>query len=250
MLEVRDLSCGYGGMDVVKAFSGRFPAGGITAIVGPNGAGKTTLLKGIGNLISVRGDVLLGSENLLSTSRRRMAQSVAYLSQFEVHNFDFTVEEMLYMGRYPHGERKWRDMNAVKVIQETLNTFDLMTLKDTFFSKLSGGQKQRVLLARAMVQEPKVLLLDEPTNHLDLKYQLELLTLVKKVAAEQNIVVLAVLHDLNLALNYADEILLMKNGEQIIKGAAGSLLEENHLEHTYEYDISGYMKKSLVVWQC
>lgn len=250
MLEVRNLNCGYSGVDVVKGFNGRFEKGKITAIVGPNGAGKTTLLKGIGNLISVKGDVLLDSENLLQTSRRQMAKSVAYLSQFEVHNFDFTVEEMVRMGRYPHGDRNWRDGNAAKVILETLNTFDLMGLKDTFFSRLSGGQKQRVLLARAMVQEPKVLLLDEPTNHLDLKYQLDLLSLVKKVAAVRGIIVLAVLHDLNLALNFADEVLLMKDGAQIVKGGAGSLLQENHLEHTYEYDITGYMKRSLAVWQC
>ncbi|MBM7560850.1 ABC transporter ATP-binding protein [Fusibacter tunisiensis] len=250
MLTVTNLCCSYGQEEVVSGFSGEFHSGRITAIVGPNGAGKTTLLKGIGNLLSVRGTVSLYSENLLKIPRIQMARRVAYLSQFEAHNFDFTVEEMLYMGRYPHSVGASKDIRSSEIVLETLNDFDLYAMKDKYFSELSGGQKQRVLLARALVQEPKVLLLDEPTNHLDLKYQLELLGLVKKVAIERGIIVLAVLHDLNLALNFADEVLLMKSGRQIIKGSAPTLLEENHLAHTYDYDIPTYMKQSLAVWQC
>lgn len=226
--------------------------GGRLCILGPNGCGKTTLLRGLAGILPIDGKVTVCGENLAGMSARKRARRVALMSQLSATPFAYTVYETVLLGRYAHQKRGafQSDSDEDKhIVQESLERVGMLSLKDRLITELSGGQLQRVYLARIFAQDPLVILLDEPTNHLDLKYQIELVEVLKDWVQREKRCVVGVLHDINLALSFADKVLLMDQG---VVQACESVEEFDLslLSQTYHMDVSSYMREALQKWQC
>lgn len=251
MLQVEHVSCGYGGKPVVQDISFEVNEGGRLCILGPNGCGKTTLLRGLAGILPIDGNVKVCGEDLAGMSARQRARRVALMSQMSATPFAYTVYETVLLGRYAHQKRGafQSDSDADKrIVQESLERVGMLSLRDRLITELSGGQLQRVYLARIFAQDPLVILLDEPTNHLDLKYQIELVESLKDWVQKKKRCVVGVLHDINLALSFADKVLLMDQG--VVH--ACERVEEfdlSLLSQTYHMDVRKYMNESLRRWQ-
>lgn len=251
MLKVEHLTCGYGGAPVVKDLSFEVPAGGRLCILGPNGCGKTTLLRALAGLLPHEGKVTAEGRDLAAMDRRRMARTVALLSQISSVYFSYTVYETVLMGRYAHqtgGAFSGPGPEDRAIALECMERTGVADLRDRQVTELSGGQLQRVFLARTFAQCPQVILLDEPTNHLDLKYQVELVQELKDWAAGEGRCVVGVLHDVNLALDLADLFLLMEEGQARYFGPAAEF-DPAALNRVYQMDVGGYMRRSLQRWE-
>lgn len=207
-------------------------------IIGPNGSGKSTLLKCIYRVLAPsEGAVYLDGRTLSKYSVRESARKIAVVAQHNYYNFDFSVRDVVMMGRAPHKKALERD-NAMdyQIIDDALKTVGMTTFRDRSFSTLSGGEQQRVILARALAQQTPCLILDEPTNHLDIKYQLELMDIVKDL----NLTVISAIHDLNIAAMYCDKLYAMKSGEIVGFGAPEELLTKEFIREVYEVDAQIY----------
>lgn len=189
------------------------PAGQTLGVVGPNGAGKTTLLRLIyGFNLPVTGRVLVGGVSLSTLAPRTVARKVAAVLQGQPTDFALSVREIVALGRVPHrlgfATPGKRDDD---VIEAALDRMDLHGMSHRSLSTLSGGERQRVMVARALAQEPQVLVLDEPTNHLDIRHQLE----VRQLIRDLDLTIVTSLHDLNLAADICDQILVLRNGHMM-----------------------------------
>lgn len=251
MLEVKNVCCGYNGINIVKQVSFNINRGEKLCIVGPNGCGKSTLLKAISNLISFNGEIKLDGKNINALKRKELATKIALMTQSSNIQFPYTIFETVALGRYAHLNSIFSRLSKKdeEVINESLKMVGLLDIKDKLISELSGGQLQRVFLARAFAQDPEVILLDEPTNHLDLRCQIEILDYLKSWAKEKNKIVIAVLHDLNLVQNYGDRVLMLNDG--VIKGNGNTkeVLNSNDLEEVYGIDIKTFMVRTLEKWK-
>lgn len=250
MLQIDHLTCGYGGAPVVQDVSFRVREGEKLCILGPNGCGKTTLLRALAGLLPCSGSVGLDGSDLHALPARQRARRMALMSQLAPAAFDYTVYETVMLGRYAHrtgsplaGESE-ADRRAV---QESLSLTGTWELRDRLITKLSGGQLQRVYLARTFAQEPQVILLDEPTNHLDLRCQVELIESLKAWAAAGSRCVVGVLHDINLALTFADTALLLEQG-RILAHEPLDRLNLSLLDRLYGMDVRAHMKTTLDKW--
>ncbi len=250
MLKVIGLCCGYGRAEVLHDVEFSLPVNGRLCVLGPNGCGKTTLLRALCGLIPFRGSVKLDGCQLADLPSKQRAKRVALLSQFSTTSFEYTVEEVVAMGRYARARHAFGESNAEdkRVIRECLSLTQLWDLRDRPVTQLSGGQLQRVFLARAFAQSPDLLLLDEPTNHLDLRAQVALIDTVLNWAEQPGRYVVAVLHDINLALSFADHILLLDAGKVKCYKEA-SLWDDAMLNDVYDMDVRAYMQKTLKRWE-
>ena len=206
----------------------------VVGIIGPNGSGKSTLLKCIYRVLKPNdGAILLDNVDIKDMSVKESSKRLAVLSQHNNYNFDFTVKDIVLMGRSPHKKFMERDnKNDYDIANEALKKVDMFEFKDRSFQSLSGGEQQRVILARALAQQPQCLILDEPTNHLDIKYQLQLMRIVKGLGIE----VIAAIHDLNIAAMYCDKIYVLKDGEIIKNGKPKDVLTQELIKDVYEVD--------------
>ncbi|MBE6054823.1 MAG: ABC transporter ATP-binding protein [Clostridium sartagoforme] len=250
MLEVKNIYCGYNGEDIVKDISFKVNRGENICIVGPNGCGKSTLLKAISNLISFKGQILLDGKDTKSLKRKELATKVSLMTQSSNILFPYSIFETVALGRYSHLNGVFSRLRKKdeEIVNKSLEKVGILDIKDKLISELSGGQLQRVFLARAFAQDPDVILLDEPTNHLDLRYQIEILDYLKIWARENNKIVVAVLHDLNLVQNYGDKVLMLKDGVIINNGDTKEVLNGNDLEKVYGIDIKSFMLRTLKKW--
>lgn len=251
MLEVKNLYCGYNGEYIIKDVSFTVDRGENICIVGPNGCGKSTLLKAISNLIPFKGNVLLDSNDTKSLKRKDLAIKIALMTQSSNILFPYSIYDTVALGRYAHLNGIFSKLNKKdeEIINNSLDKVGLLDIKDKLISELSGGQLQRVFLARAFAQDPDVILLDEPTNHLDLRYQIEMLDYLKVWAKENNKIVVAVLHDLNLVQNFGDKVLMLKDGVIKNNGNTREVLNGSDLEEVYGIDIKAFMIKTLEKWK-
>ncbi|MGY5848747.1 heme ABC transporter ATP-binding protein [Salegentibacter sp. HM20] len=215
--------------------------GKFTAVVGPNGAGKTTLLKIIsGESSNYSGEITLNGNPLRHYKNRELSLSRAILPQQTVVNFPFTVEQIIEVGRYAHRSSAAKNQ---AIIEEVMKLCGLNAFKGRIFQTLSGGEKQRVQMARVMAQiwekseHPKYVLLDEPTASLDLAQQHVLLSLARRLC-RQNIAVIAVLHDLNLAIQYADDLLFLKKGKAVAYGEVKEVASRKIIEETFGHPVN------------
>ena len=230
-LSVENITVKINKVDIVKSISLHAQKGDFVGILGPNGSGKTSLLKLLYRQEKAdKGLISLDGKPLEHWSLKETAKQMAVVTQFNQLQFDCTVEEIVLLGRTPHlsflQKEKERDY---ALVQDALVKVDMLEKKTRLYSSLSGGEKQRVLLARALAQEPTLLLLDEPTNHLDIKYQLDLLAIVKNLKVN----VLAVLHDIQLACRYSDYLYLMKEGEILYQGTPKETITPESLQIVY-----------------
>jgi len=237
-LNAKHVSVSLSGVDIVKDISIKVEDKKFVGIIGPNGCGKSTLLKSIYKVIKPQnGTVFLGNKDVIRSSARIVSKNMGVVGQFNDLNFDFTVQEMVMMGRTPHKKLMETDNTQdYKIVADALARVNLTEYRDRSYLTLSGGEKQRVILARAIAQEPKFLVLDEPTNHLDIKYQIQILSVVKSL----NIGVLAALHDLPMAATYCDILYVIKDGITIASGSPKDVLSKELIRQVYEIDCELY----------
>ena len=234
MLKTRELHYAVREHEILRGVDFTLAEGEFVGIIGPNGSGKSTFLKNVYKVLRPqKGEIALMGENLLSMSNREMAQRMAVVVQERESSFDFTVEEVVMMGRQARKHLLERDDDEDRaLVERILRQTQLIGLRDRGFSSLSGGEKQRALIARALAQQTALLVLDEPTNHLDIKYQLQLMETVKQLGCT----VVAAIHDLNLAAMYCDRLYALKDGRVVGVGTPEELLTANFLKEIYEVD--------------
>ena len=250
MLKAEHLTCGYGGPPVVKDVSFRVREGEKLCILGPNGCGKTTLLRALAGLLPCEGTVELAGAGLRKLPARQRAQKLALMSQLSPVAFDYTVYETVMLGRYAHqrgGLLAGESEADRKAVEESLALTGTWELRDRMVTQLSGGQLQRVFLARTFAQEPQAILLDEPTNHLDLRYQVELIDSLRTWVDCPGRCVVGVLHDINLALAFADTVLLLDRGS-VLAYERMENFDLSLLDGLYGMDVRGHMKAALQRW--
>lgn len=242
MFRTENISVKAGIKYLVKDINAKFDTGQVTAIVGPNGAGKSTYLKCLAGIHKGEGRVLFGNQELSQISSEDLAGVRGYMGQEIPSSFNYTVQEVVLMGRYPFFELS-PSKKDISIVAEVLKEVGLEDKMNRSIQSLSGGEKQRVHFARVMAQlyraddksiASKLLLLDEPANNLDPKYQHELLSAAKRKALEENIAVVTVLHDLNLVSQYADQVLMFKNGRLMRSGPTEEIIHEEYLSALYE----------------
>lgn len=251
MLTIKNLHCDYGGGDVIKGITFDVKEGENLCIAGPNGCGKTTVLRAVAGLLPYRGELKFDGGEISHMNRRQIAGGIALMTQISSIYFSYTVFDTVMLGRYLHmaGNVFSSPSKAnCEFVMACLEDVGLEDLRDRQISSLSGGQLQRVYLARAFAQDPKLILLDEPTNHLDLRHQIELVEHLSNWSRQKSRAVIGVLHDINLTLNFADKVLLLKDGETAVFGDANSMLDSELLQNVYSIDVKKYMVSSLERW--
>lgn len=235
MLEVNNITVGYADSVVIEDISFSMTAGRILAIVGANGAGKTTLLRSLnGTLGLMKGEILLDTKLLTAYSRRRIAQIITVIAQENETKFPVSVLDFVLAGRFASGRAfGWETEEDIAAAMNSINVCDLENYQDRLMNQLSGGERQRVILARALATGARILLLDEPTANLDLPHQALMFRLVKQRCKEVGGAAVVITHDLNLASEFADEILVLKSGRQIAMGQPRETLNEENLHKAF-----------------
>lgn len=235
MLEVQNITINYGAAEVVKDVSFSLETGKIIAILGANGAGKTTLLKSLnGSLPVSKGEILLDGKLLSEFSRREIARRIAVIAQENETKFPVSAQEFVLAGRFAHGNAfGWETESDWQIARDVLAVCDLANYETRLMNELSGGERQRIVLARALATEAKIFLLDEPTTNLDLAHQAMMFRLVREKCAHFASSAVLITHDLNLASEFADEIILLEKGKIAAKGNPKAVLTEEILQTVF-----------------
>ena len=230
-----DIKMEIGNNEILKGVSIDSKNKEFVGIIGPNGSGKSTLLKCIYRILKHNnGCIMLGEEDISKMSVKESAKKLAVVAQHNYYNFDFSVGEVVLMGRSPHKKSLEPDNSEdYDIVNESLEKVGMLGFKNRSFSTLSGGEQQRVILARALAQQTPCLILDEPTNHLDIKYQLSLLNIVKSL----NLTIISAIHDLNIASMYCDRLFVMKNGRIVGMGTPQEVLTKEFIKEIYDIDV-------------
>lgn len=233
-IATENIQVSFHAREILKGISVNAKDREFVGIIGPNGSGKSTLLKCIYRILKPdNGAVYLDGEELHSMSVRNSAKKLAVVAQHNYYNFDFSVREVVLMGRAPHKKTLERDNAAdYKIVDEALKTVQREHFADRTFSTLSGGEQQRVILARALAQQTPALILDEPTNHLDITHQIMLMELVKNL----NVTVISAIHDLNIAAAYCDKIYVLKDGKLEGYGTPQEVLTPELIRRIYQVE--------------
>jgi iron complex transport system ATP-binding protein len=240
--ELQQVRFAYGETEVLRGITVAFPPGRFYGIVGPNGCGKTTLLDLlIGSRRPLEGSVRLDGQEVSGCSRRTLAQRLALVPQDYGIRFAFTVEEIVLMGRHPYlprfGSPGARDF---QLVEEAMAEIGIVHLKARCINELSGGEQQRVVVARALAQQTPVLLLDEATSSLDIQYTLEIFQALRQRVRTRGHTVIAVMHNLNLAAAYCDEVLLMKGGRIVQAGPTAEVLNPAGIREVFNVESAVY----------
>ncbi|MDD5518978.1 MAG: ABC transporter ATP-binding protein [Candidatus Omnitrophica bacterium] len=236
LLKIENLSGGYYKESVIRGLSLDVNQGDFLGIIGPNGSGKTTLLRLITRVLPIKkGEVFYKGENIAPMNLKKFCRKVAFVSQDISTSFSFTVMELVLMGRIPHLKRlQYENRKDIEIANEKLSLTDTLSLKDKRIDELSAGERQRVVIARALAQEPELLFLDEPTSHLDIGHQVQVLDLLKKLNRKNNLTIVMVLHDLNLASAYSNRIALLDRGIIFKEGRPEEVLTYKNIETVYK----------------
>ncbi|MCP4650513.1 MAG: ABC transporter ATP-binding protein [PVC group bacterium] len=241
MLEIKKLTCGYNQQFFLKDIDVNLPGEQIVGVIGPNGSGKTTLLRAISRVINpVSGSMFFEGRDINLISGKEVARKIAVVSQDMDIPSELQVEEFVGLGRIPHQSRFqfFQTKQDQEVVMQALEETGTVKFKDRVLGSLSGGERQLVVIAKALAQQPKLLLLDEPTVFLDISHQVEILDLIRRLHKTQKLSIIVVLHELNLASEYCDRLLLLNNG---------CLHRDGTPEHVLDYRIIEQVYKTAVV---
>ena len=238
-LTTKDFSTGYQENEVVKSITLSLKRSEWLGIIGANGSGKSTFLKGISRILDVySGSAYLDGQDIHHSSTKDIAKKISVLPQHQKSNLSLTVYELVCLGRSPH--KKWweldLDENDHSKVERSISLTDMTAFKDKYVDTLSGGQRQRAFLSLALAQDTKTLLLDEPTTFLDLRYQLQFLDLLKRINQEQEISIITVIHDLNLAARYCDRIAVLKDGELLAIDSPRKVLNNELMKKAFQVE--------------
>jgi iron complex transport system ATP-binding protein len=237
-LRLRGVGAGYQGKQVVGGVDVDVPAGSWLAIIGPNGAGKSTLLKAVAGLVERTGRIDIGDRDAERMTHRERARAIGYAPQNPTLPPDLTVTDYVLLGRTPHLRALARESATdLGIVADVLARLDLRDLADRRLYAVSGGERQRAVLARTLAQQAGLLLLDEPTTGLDIGHAQTLLELVDRLRKADGTTVVSTLHDLTLAGQYADQLLLVQHGEVVAAGAPADVLTVELLDRFYGADV-------------
>lgn len=234
-VEIDDVTVALGGREVVRNASLTVEPGEVVGLLGPNGSGKSSLLRTLYRAVKPRsGAVRLDGGEIRNLSGRQVARSVAVMLQDPPTDFDLSVEETVLLGRVPHHASFGRDTaDDLRIVADAMQRAEITDLGDRMVATLSGGQRQRVMLARALAQESPVLVLDEPSNHLDINHQHELMSTVRNLGRT----VIAALHDLNLASQYCDRVVVLSDGRVVAAGAPATVFTADLIRTVFGVDV-------------
>jgi iron complex transport system ATP-binding protein len=240
--EIQDITLSYNHHPVVKDLSFQLSSGELVGLLGPNGCGKTSVIRALSRSLALRsGNIRLDGKEIGLFPRSDFARQIGVVPQNPLLPDTFTVIEVVLLGRNPHlGLLSSESSTDMAVVEWAMERTGITALADRRIGELSGGERQRVTIARILAQEPKIILLDEPTANLDISRQLEILNLVKSLCREKNLAVLIAIHDLNLAAQYCDRLLLMKAGRIQAEGSPEDVLTSHNVQEVYGASISVY----------
>lgn len=233
MMEIKDLSQGYGSNTILRDIDFKVQLGEVISILGPNGSGKSTLIKTMCNIMRPKsGDILVDGESVSSIPKKEFAKKVAYVPQSSEVFGATSVYDTVLAGRRPYIDWDYRTED-IRIAADAMRTMGVDHLHDKNLSELSGGQRQRVHIARALAQNSGFFILDEPTSALDLHHQLETMKIMKGLCKGQNNGAVIALHDLNLALNYCDRVIILSNNTVYDQGPAKEVITEKMIRDVY-----------------
>lgn len=240
MIKVENASFAYEKEIVLHHLNVEINKNKMTGIIGPNGSGKTTFIKTLTGILSLtNGKISLDNKDLKLYTKKQLAKKISVLSQHISDGFQFTVYEIVSLGRYAHQNglfSTWSDEDE-RIVQLMMEQTGVAELSKRTLDTLSGGEKQRVFLAQCLAQQPDIIILDEPTNHLDIKYQIEICELLKSLVISSKMTVICIFHDLNLASLFCDEIILMNEGHIIAKNQSNKILIDENIKDIYHLSL-------------
>ncbi|MBC8286409.1 MAG: ABC transporter ATP-binding protein [Nitrospinae bacterium] len=239
-LEVKNLSFAYDSKPILKDISLSVEKGDFIGLIGPNGSGKSTLLKLMGGVLNLPDDAVWINEHPINAIKKKeLARAMTWIPQEHPMVFPFTIQEIVLMGRHPYlpplsfeGEEDYR------IARHAMETTQTLQFSDRYFNEISGGEKQRVMLASAIAQDPEIMLLDEPTSALDLKYQVQILSILKRLNEEKDITLILAMHDLNLASRYCRRLILLNDGAIVRDGTPEEVFQKEVIENVYGVNVN------------
>ncbi|MDP6346851.1 MAG: ABC transporter ATP-binding protein [Dehalococcoidia bacterium] len=236
-LEVEEVSIAYGDRTVVRHITLNAASGEVVGLIGPNGSGKTSLIRAISRVVPIsEGHILLDGLDVSRISRQQLARLVGVVSQNPHLPETFTALEIVLMGRNPHlGLLRYEGPRDFAICQWAMEATRCWHLYQRHMGEISGGERQRVVIARALAQQPRVLLLDEPTANLDINHQLELMKLIEGL--KENLLVLIAIHDLNLASQYCDRLVMVSDGTMFTQGKPAQVITRENIRTVYGADV-------------
>lgn len=236
MIEVKNITKTYGNKKVVDNVSLNIQEGKITSFIGPNGAGKSTLLSIMSRLLKRdSGEVLVDGKDILKWDNKELAKKIAILRQSNNINIRLTIKELVSFGRFPHSQGNLKEEDY-RYIDEAINYMQLKEFEDRYLDELSGGQRQRAYIAMVIAQNSDYIFLDEPLNNLDMKHSVEIMKILRTLTDELGKTVVIVIHDINFASCYSDNIVALKDGKLVKNGPATDTIQKEELEKIYEID--------------
>ena len=240
MIKVSSLNFSYDEKVILKDVSFEINSGEFIAVIGPNGCGKTTLLKLISGLLKpAKGKILLNERNLEDYSGREIAKTISVVSQNTENDIPIPIIDYVLTGRLPHHDRYqfFDSSHDEKIAERAMKLTEIYSIKDKLINQLSGGERQLASIAKALAQQPQLLLLDEPTNHLDINHQEKILELLKDLNRKQKLTVFLVLHDLNLACEYCDRLIVLNKQSIHSQGQPNAVLTKKLIQEIYNLNI-------------
>ncbi|EJF0794701.1 ABC transporter ATP-binding protein [Campylobacter jejuni] len=237
MIKLKNITKFYDNKAIISDLSLDFHKGKITSIIGANGAGKSTLLALVSRLIKPSsGEIYIDGMNLKDYKEQILAQKISILKQQNNINLRLKVEELVAFGRFPHSQGRLNANDKIK-INEALEYMGLSNLRNEFLDTLSGGQKQRAFIAMIIAQDTEFIMFDEPLNNLDMKHSVQIMQLMKNLVKDFNKSIAVVLHDINFASIYSDEIIALKDGKLLKQGSKDEIINQENLKQIYDMDI-------------
>ena len=249
-LEIKDVDAYYGSVKVLESVDFNAAQGELLGILGPNGSGKTTLLRTIARILKPRtGAILLNGEQVQQMKDKEFSRKFAAVPQDTAINFEFSALDVVLMGRNPHlGRLELESEKDIAIARRYMELTNCWHLAERPITELSGGERQLAIIARALTQEPNVLLLDEPTSHLDINYQIEIMELLRHLTTHEGLIIIAVIHDLNLAAQYCDRLVLLRKGTIIAMGSQYEVLTADNIKTAFGADV--IVKRHEMTNQC
>jgi len=237
-LELQSVGVAYGRNVVVKDLTFQVMPGEMVGLIGPNGCGKSTIIKAISRVIPLQsGKILLDGKDVFKIPRGDLARLLGVVPQMPLLPSTFTAFEIVLMGRNPHlGLLQYEGARDLNITWRAMGRTATQSIAERRIDELSGGEIQRIVIARVLTQEPKSILLDEPTANLDIRHQVEILDLIKNLCLENNLTVVIALHDLNLAAQYCDRLVLINNGQVHAQGTPEEVINSQNIKEVYGAD--------------
>lgn len=244
MMEIKQLSKKYGQKKVVQDITVPIRKGEMTACIGPNGAGKSTLLEMVSKLIpSDTGEIYIDGGEIRTWKQNELAKRLSVLKQSNIMSMRLTVKELVSFGRFPYTKGRL-NQHCYNVIEKSLNYMGLNELSNQYINTLSGGQLQRAMIAMVLAQDTDYILLDEPLNNLDMKYSVQMMKTMRGMVDDLGKTVITVIHDINFAAAYADNIIAMKEGKLFCSGTVDEMVTKEIIEELFEINIDIIEKES------